>query len=157
MGPVEDLEANSQPLGAAAKSTGIAVTRHEACSSWGAGHNFHWIQVLHSRGSDDSAPVPCAVVAIRDDGTVVLEVLGKTVEVWHHDPRRLRFLAAEAQASAPTYEPGWSLLRFQRSMTEHMTVSVCLADRRQPCVRLGPDGGGLAHAGPLDGFPAPDV
>lgn len=74
------------------------------------GHEAHWIQGIHSCDPGEAPPVCCRVHEIRDDGTILVHVRGERVELWTHDPARLRAIVAE-HGHAASYQERWRLLR----------------------------------------------
>lgn len=80
------------------------------CGLYLPGHEVHWIQGLHSSDAGEVAPVPCRILAVSDDGTIAVNLAGERLELWTHDPGRLRALVAECGA-AVTYQKRWRLLR----------------------------------------------
>lgn len=86
------------------------VPAPKACGLYLPGHEVHWIQVFHSNDEGEAAPVPCTVLDVGDDGTVLVEVAGTRTELWIHDAGRLRAIVAQDGREA-TYQERWRLLR----------------------------------------------
>jgi hypothetical protein len=68
------------------------------------------LEGIHSSDPGEVPPVPCRIVSVRDDGTILITLLGKQLELWNHDPVRLRALIDERGAEG-SYQERWRLLR----------------------------------------------
>jgi len=86
------------------------VPRPKSCGLYLPGHEVHWIQVFHSNDAGEAPAVPCAILDIADDGTILVDVAGTGLELWTHDPPRLRAIVAE-DGREGTYQERWRLLR----------------------------------------------
>jgi hypothetical protein len=82
----------------------------KSCGLYLPGHEIHWIQAIHSNDQGEVPPVPCTVDEVLDDGTTVVEISGERLELWTHDPERLRAILAERGLDA-SYQKRWRLLR----------------------------------------------
>jgi hypothetical protein len=89
----------------------------KACGLYLPGHEVHWIQAFHSSDEGEAPPVPCTVVDVDDDGTVLVEVEGTRTELWTHDPLRLRAIVAQ-DGREGTYQERWRLLRLPHTPGE---------------------------------------
>jgi len=84
----------------------------KSCGLYLPGHEVHWIQGIHSNDEGEVPPVPCTVVEVLDDGTTIVEIRGERLELWTHDPERLRAIVAERARDA-SYQKRWRLLRIR--------------------------------------------
>lgn len=110
------------------------IPRPKSCGLYLPGHEVHWIQGLHSSDPGETPPVPCRILEIRDDGTVVIGISGERLELWNHDPARLRALV-EARGAVGSYQEHWRLLRVPSENGGGYCVDVTPASNpdRRPC------------------------
>ena len=104
----------------------------DACQSWAAGHRVHWVQAQRARRSTEPGEyVPCEVIAATDDGwfTVVITATGAVVEVWNHDPERVRQLVGMKGLEINEH---WSILC--RSYAGGWDTFVSVRSTTCPCV-----------------------
>ena len=59
------------------------------------------------------SPIPCCVLEVNDDGTIAVDVEGSRLELWNHEPARLRAVV-DQYGDAASYQPRWRLLRIPR-------------------------------------------
>jgi len=84
----------------------------KSCGLYLPGHEVHWIQGIHSNDEGEIRPVHCTVVEVLDDGMIVVEISGRRLELWTHDPERLRAIVAKRGRDA-SYQKRWRLLRIR--------------------------------------------
>jgi len=125
------------------------VPSPKRCGLYLPGHEVHWIQGIHSSDPGEVAPVPCRLLDVRDDGTIRIEITGEPLELWTHDPIRLRVLAVQRGADATyqaTYQERWRLLRVP-SQIGHFCIDVTPASNpeRRPCPTSLPRSGTLVE------------
>jgi len=109
------------------------VPSPKRCGLYLPGHEVHWIQGIHSGDPGEVAPVPCRILEVRDDGTVTILITNQLLELWTHDPIRLRALVAQRGVDA-TYQERWRLLRVP-SKRASFCIDVTPASNpdRRPC------------------------
>lgn len=110
------------------------------CDLYLPGHDVHWIQAIRSAKDQMSPPQPGSLVEVRADGIVVLELEGRRVRLWHHDPGQLEQLVALNDGRV-SYQPPWGLLR-TRSSNGDYCFCVGRADKgkHRPCPVAPPTG-----------------
>lgn len=116
-------------------SLGPPTVEHEPvhrCGSYGAGHEVHWIQALHSSRDGEIPPEPGRLVDVSPDGTLRVQIGGTVRKLWNHDPERLTWLATRNDG-AVTYQPRWSLLRTESPDGSSYCFSVVAAAKHRPC------------------------
>ncbi len=87
------------------------------CTNYRAGHTVHVIQALRSAADPG---VVCRVIAIGDDGVIVLsDGLGS---VWHHDPAALRRALQVNGDESVIYKAAWSVLVVQGATPERKSL-----------------------------------
>ena len=97
--------------GPASAGAGAAQQRPlSGCCLYLPGHQVHWIQVNHARGDAEHRPEEGRLLAVEDDGLVVIDVDGEERRLWNHDPSRLSDLVAR-QRGRVFHQPRWGLLR----------------------------------------------
>jgi hypothetical protein len=107
------------------------MTSHKRCGSYKAGHEPHYIQVRKSNEPGTESSISVRIVEVTDDGGTVVELDGERLELWNHDPTRLRAIVASAPNSV-TLQPRWNLLRVGStvfSMADADDQSACPVDR----------------------------
>lgn len=116
-----------------------AIPPPKSCGPYLPGHEVHWIQSIHSHDRGEVPPVPCRVLEVADDGTTVVDVEGRRLELWTHDPVRLLAILDEHR-DAVSYQPGWRLLRIPyRTKETGLQSAYCIdvapasSPERRPC------------------------
>jgi hypothetical protein len=76
---------------------------HQACGLYTPGHQVHWIQAKLAWEGDPSEYLEGALLEVDDDGWITLQVDGKALRFWNHDPARARecFEASEGRVGLP--------------------------------------------------------
>lgn len=109
------------------------IPRPKCCGLYLPGHEVHWIQAHHSSDPEETRPVPCRVLEVRDNGTVVIDLFGKRLELWNHDPGRLRALV-EARGAEGSYQEHWRVLRIpSKQGAYYVDVTPALNPERRRC------------------------
>lgn len=121
------------------------IPRPKCCGLYLPGHEVHWIQGIHSNDRGETPPVPCRVLEIRDDGTVVVDLCGERLELWSHDPVRLQALV-DAHGSEGSYQERWRLLWIPSEQGAYcVDVTPASNPERRPCPPEPPSCGTLAE------------
>ncbi len=105
------------------------------CGLYLPGHEVHWIQGIHSGDPGEIPPARCHVLDVRPDGTVLIEVGGRRLELWTHDPEYLEAIVGEHGREA-LYQPRWRLVRVPHVTEElgvrsHYLIDVAKAANRK--------------------------
>jgi hypothetical protein len=79
------------------------------CGLHHPGHDVHRVQAEGAMSDHDAPMLEVTLIEVRDDGVVVIELDGKRLELWNHNPARLAWLARSAKGEV-AYHPGWALL-----------------------------------------------
>ncbi len=109
------------------------IPRAKCCGLYLPGHEVHWIQANHSNDPGETPPTSCRVLEIRDDGTVAIDLFGKPLELWSHDPVRLRALVDTGGAQC-SYQERWRLLRVPSTRGAYcVDVTPASNPQRRPC------------------------
>lgn len=98
------------------------------------GHEVHWIQGIHSSDAGEVSPIPCRILEVSDDGTTVVDMDGRRLELWTHDSARLCAIVEE-YGDAASYQAGWRLLQIPHATREAGTV-LCVLHRRRGRLEL---------------------
>jgi hypothetical protein len=115
------------------------------CGLYLPGHQVHWIQGLHAGRPGEAAPVSCRILEITDDGTITIDLSGEPLQLWTHDPVRLRAIAAEHGTDAG-YQESWRLLWIALEGGRYaIDVTPASNPERQPCPTSPPCLGTLAE------------
>ena len=131
----------------------IPPVRH--CGLYLPGHDVHWIQVFQSQRDTNNAPVAGRLAEIRDDGVVVVEVDGERLDLWNHDPERLR-IVVEENGPDVSYQQKLRLLRSPG--LRHgccFDVALALDSHRRPCPTEPPTGSLFERLQAAGGFTVP--
>jgi hypothetical protein len=109
------------------------------CGLFKPGHNPHWIQMRKGLEEDEDAPIPACFTEIRNDGTVVVEVSGRELVLWNHEPERMAEAAA-ARCGAAQYQPRWRLLWIPSNDGRYAFCVARASENHAPCPLLPPVG-----------------
>lgn len=88
------------------------------CGLYLPGHEVHWIQGIHSGDPGEIPPVRCHILGVRPSGTLLIEIEGRRLKLWTHDPGYLEAIVRE-HGPEGLYQRRWRLLRFP-----HVTVEL---------------------------------
>lgn len=109
------------------------------CRSYLPGHCPHWIQVNLAR-KEGGKPLPGRLIDVRLEGTVVVEVGGKELQLWNHDSDRLAEAARLAEGDV-FYQVQWGLLWIASNDGGRYAFCVArLSDGPKPCPARDPEG-----------------
>jgi len=103
------------------------------CGLYLPGHQVHWIQAFHSTDAGEIRPVRCRILEVDDDGVLVVELAGRPLRLWTHDPLYLRAVVAKCGVDA-SYQERWRLLSFPSKVRKYV-IDVTRESNpdRRPC------------------------
>ncbi len=79
------------------------------CDLYSAGHHPHWIQMTKGANDLEHPPQQGQLIDVQPDGFVCIEVGGRVIRIWNHDPLRLIEAAALSSGNI-RYQVRWRLL-----------------------------------------------
>lgn len=109
-----------------------AIPLPKSCGLYLPGHEVHWIQGIHSSDPGERPPVPGRILEIRDEGTVIVQLQDRALELWNHDPARLTAVVAQ-HGYETLYQEGWHLLRVPPELTAYCFCTALAGDPRRTC------------------------
>jgi hypothetical protein len=79
------------------------------CGLFKPGHDPHWIQMSRATADKENLPYSGRLVESRSDGTVVIQVDERQLNLWNHEPERLAEVVA-ASGGIIEYQSRWGVL-----------------------------------------------
>lgn len=127
----------------------------KACGLFLPGHSPHWIQARKGWEDQVDVPVPGRLIGCHDDRTVNIEIDGKEIRLWNHQPERLRG-AAKASNGVIRYQDRWYLLLVSNSPGgSHLFCVARWSDGHTACPQNPPVGSLVELLNTVGGFSVP--
>src|SRR5262249_51828696 len=69
---------------------------HAVCALYTAGHKVHFIQAKLAWQESRASYLTGTLISVHDDGWITVEVDGKVLRFWNHEPQRARRCSEES-------------------------------------------------------------
>ena len=102
------------------------------CGMFTPGHVPHWIQMSRATEDRENSPKPCRFVEVRQDGTIVIEVVSQELYLWNHEPDRLAEVAARTGRGIE-FQSRWGLLWLPSGSGRHAFSVTRSLSNHVPC------------------------
>jgi len=133
----------------------VAIRAPKNCGLYLPGHVTHWIHAKKGWEDKEHAPVPCDFIDGLEDGTVLIEVAGEQLRLWHHQPDRL-VEAVENCGRNVKYQDQWRLLKVHDSPGGSYVFNMAkLSHNPIPCPATPPSGSPAELLNSAGGFTIP--
>ena len=85
------------------------IRPRKRCGLYRPGHEIHYIQMRKSSEDRENPRLLGRLIECRSDGTVVIEIEGREISLWSHEPERVAESVA-ANDGVVRYQKRWGLL-----------------------------------------------
>lgn len=128
----------------------LPVRTPKHCGLYLPGHDTHWIQGNRSLRDLDHRPTKGRMIDVADDGILTIEINGREITLWNHDPAYVRD-TIDLNGLTISYQAWWGLLRSLGDSGADFCVRLA-DDEHRPCPEESPIGNPIELLESAGGF-----